>query len=180
MNPASSKPGGVRRRRLERVTVGASRTALRAASRPKAFPRGSRARRRRRDRSRPPSKNDRPPSGGRFGVEPITMSPTAAIVTTPARHGVASSSPYGGGVLRDDDLRRGVGCTRAAATGAGAPSTSNEKTNADRDDDGPALRTSASGRTRRPSCGCRGRRARSRRAARGRQSALRRTSARPR
>ena len=30
------------------------------------------------------SKNERPPSGGRFGVEPITMSPVAAIVTTPA------------------------------------------------------------------------------------------------
>ena len=28
-------------------------------------------------------KNERPPSGGSRGVEPIMMSPTAAIVTTP-------------------------------------------------------------------------------------------------
>ena len=48
----------------------------------RASPRGCRARRRRRDRLRPRRRTTRPPSGGRFGVEPITMSPTAAIVTT--------------------------------------------------------------------------------------------------
>src|SRR6185312_12191817 len=47
-------------------------------------------------------KNERPPSDGRFGVEPITMSPVATIATTP-------SGTFGPAVdeQREDERARG-------------------------------------------------------------------------
>ena len=85
------------------------------------------------------------------------MSPTAAIVTTPA--GTSR------GVVFADRRRRRLAAARGfagaafafSATGAGVPSTSSEKTNADRDDHGARSEDKCERPHGPASCGCRGR-----------------------
>src|SRR5262245_31874500 len=73
-------------------------------------------------------KNDRPPSGGRFGVEPITMSPVAAMVTTPGgifgfAAGVRTGLGFGGLAAPTATLAPCV----ATMAGGSVPSMTREK-----------------------------------------------------
>ena len=96
------------------------------------------------------SKKVRPPSGGRLGVEPITMSPTAAIDTT-----------RGGVRLRRLRSNGGLGCRHLFAAGAactfsltadGPPVDEEREEEAHRDDDADGTRASRAPPGSRMSC----------------------------
>ena len=93
-------------------------------------------------------KNALPPSEGRFGVEPMTMSPVATMATTPGGTvdaGRLGACGFGFGAGFSTIPRSGP----PAVAGFGPPSTSSENTNALAATTAPARTISATTRTER-------------------------------